>query len=179
MREYRIQRTINSIKLAYDALKEETGLIYLHLNSTSHLHKTLTIYDACRIPHQVDLDQAKFFLQKKATPLHERFLELKAKGAHEEAKKSIDSVIAMILSRCKKGFADRDIVDRNFGLIQTRAIEIDSGSFLKNPEMENPWAYKQELFYATLELKLWLKKHYPEMAVFLEDRVNEEILKET
>lgn len=175
MREFRIQRTFDSIRLAFGELKEETGLIYLHLNPTEHLQRQLMIYDACGIRHQIDLDSAKFFLQKCALPLERHFSQLKEKKADAEAKKSIDSLIELLITRCKKGFADRDIVNRNFGYIQTQAIEIDSGSFLRNERMHDPLVYKQEIFYATLELKDWLKKNYPEMADYLEDRVNEEI----
>jgi hypothetical protein len=175
MREFRIQRTFNSLKLAHDELKEQTGLIYLHLNPTDHLRRELTIYDACGIPHKVELDKAKFFLQKCATPLSAHFAALKAREACEDAKKSIDSLIGLILLRCQKGFSDRDFINRNLGYIGNQAIEIDSGSFLKNPRMQQPWIYKQELFYATLELKNWLRKNYPEMASYLEDRVTEEI----
>jgi hypothetical protein len=177
MREFRIQRTFSSLKLAYDHLPEETGLIYLHLNATKDLHKTLSIYDSCGICHHIDLDTAKFFLQKRATPLPAHFAQLKAQGAHAKAKESIDSLLAMILSRCKKGFADRDVLLRNLGYIGTRAIEIDAGSFLHSPHMSEAWIYKQELFYATLELKEEFKKHYPEMVSYLEQRVSEEIFR--
>ncbi|MBI2812052.1 MAG: hypothetical protein HYX67_14645 [Candidatus Melainabacteria bacterium] len=176
IREFRIQRTFNSIKLAYDELKDETGLIYLHLNPTTDLNRTLTLIDACGIHHKIDLDHAKFFLQKRAIPLEKHFSLLR--GKDELAKKSIDSLVEMLLVRCKKGFADRDILNRNLGYIGTQAIEIDSGSFMKNPKMREPWLYKQELFYATLELKLWLKKHYPEMVGYLEERVNQEIVRD-
>lgn len=175
IREFRIERTFSSIHLAYENLKEETGLIYLHLNPTDHLQKTLTLYDACGIAHSVDLDTCKFFLQKRAVPLEQHFASLQKKRADDEAALSIDSLIQMLSRRCKKGFADRDIVNRNFGYIGTQAIEIDSGSFRKNPQMRQPWIYKQELFYATLELKSWLKKNYPEMVSYLENRVTEEI----
>jgi hypothetical protein len=175
IREFRIQRTFSSIKLAYDELKEETGLLYLHLNPTNHLRRSLTIYDSCGIRHQIDLDTAKFFLQKRATPLEGHFAALKRQNDPAAAKESIDSLIDLFLTRCKKGFSDRDIRNRNLGYIGTQAIEIDSGSFHKNPRMQEPWVYKQELFYATLELKSWLKKHYPEMVGYLEERVSTEI----
>lgn len=175
IREFRIQRTFSSIKLAYDELKEETGLLYLHLNPTTHFHKTLTLYDSSGIRHEIDLDTARFFLQKKAIPLESHLAALRSQGADQLAKNSIDSLIQMILSRCKKGYGDRDILNRNLGFIGTEAIEIDSGSFLKNPRMKEPWVYKQEIFYATLELKSWLKKNYPEMVGYLEQKVSEQI----
>jgi len=178
IREFRLQRTFSSLKLAYDELKEETGLLYLHLNPSNHLKRSLILYDACGVQHQIDLDTAKFVLQKRATPMQQHFATLKKQGAEKEAKLSVDSFLQMLLSRCKKGYADRDVLNRNMGFIGSRAIEIDAGSFLPNPRMRHPWIYKQELFYATLQLKLWMKKHYPEMAHYLEDRVTEEIQKD-
>jgi hypothetical protein len=175
IREFRIQRTFSSIKLSYDELKEETGLLYLHLNASKYFHKSLTLYDGIGIRHQIDLDSARFFLQKRAIPLEDHLTALRTMDRHDEAKASIDSLLGLILIRCKKGFADRDIMNKNLGFIGTQAIEIDSGSFRKNPCMREPWIYTQELFYATLELKSWLKKNYPEMVGYLENRVSEEI----
>jgi hypothetical protein len=175
IREFRIQRTFRSIKLAYDELKDETGLLYLHLNPSDHLHRSLALYDGNGIRHEIDLDSARFFLQKRAVPLERHFRALYQSGKHDDAKSSIDSLLSLILNRCKKGFADRDIFNKNFGFIGNQAIEIDTGSFHKNPRMCEPWIYKQELFYATLELKGWLKKNDPEMVSYLEDRVSEEI----
>jgi hypothetical protein len=175
IREFRIQRTFNSIKLAYNELKKETGLIYLHLNPTDHLHRVLALYDGNGIRHEIDLDSARFFLQKRAILLEHHFAQLNKNKRDEDAKASIDTLLHLILSRCKKGFADRDIFNKNLGFIDNRAIEIDTGSFYKDVRMQLPWIYKQELFYATLELKSWLKKHYPEMVDYLEERVSEEI----
>ena len=175
IREFRLNRTFSSIKLAYDSLKKETGILYLHLNPTDHFHHSLTLYDASGIAHQIDLDSSKFFLQKKAVAVEPHLAALKARGAHEESKACIDSLIALLVGRCKKGFSDRDILDRNLGFIGTEAIEIDSGSFTRSPRMAQPWLYKQELYYGTLELKAWLKKHYPEMVSYLEDRVSEQV----
>lgn len=175
IREFRLQRTFNSIKLAYEQLKQETGLLYLHLNPTENLHQFLVLYDANGIRHQIDLDSARFFLQRRAIPLEQHFASLSKSHGHEEAKKSIDSLLNLILSRCKKGFSDRDVFNKNLGFIDNCAIEIDTGSFHKDVGMQQPWIYKQELFFATLELKSWLKKHYPEMVPYLEDRVSEEV----
>jgi hypothetical protein len=175
IREFRIHRTFSSIKLAYNNLREETGLLYLHLNPTDNLHHVLTLYDGNAIRHQIDLDSARFFLQKSAVPLEQHFSMLHENGRNEAAKESIDSLLHLILIRCKKGFTDRDVFNKNFGFIDNQAIEIDTGSFHKDNHMQEPWIYKQELFYATLELKKWLKNHYPELLGHLEKRVSEEI----
>ena len=175
MREYRLLRTFTSLKLAYTQLKEEAGLLYLHLNPTEHLQRSLTLYDSCGIAHTIDLDTAKFFLQKKAVPIETHLAALKQEENHAAAKECIDSLLQLILVRCTKGFADRDIVDRNLGFIGTQAIEIDSGSFLENERMREPFVYRQELFYGTLELKSWLQEEYPELLPYLEETVTERI----
>ena len=175
MREFRIGRTMLSLKLAYDNLKEETGLVYLHLNPSYHLKKKLTIYDPNMIGHQVDLDTTRFLLQQRAYPIAKHLLKLRAQGAHTHAQDGIDSFMDMMLSRCKKGFADRDIVNRNFGFINNQSIETDSGSFIPYPLMQHSRLYKQELFFGTLELKGWLIKNYPEILPHFHAKLNEEL----
>lgn len=175
IREFRLQRTFSSIHLAFNTLKEETGLIYLHLNPSHHFKTPLTLYDSCGLAHQIDLNGAKFVLQQRASPLMTHFKELLSKGLYTEAKTSIDTLIDLLLIRCKKGISDRDIVSRNFGYIGDRAIEIDAGSFTKMDAMKEKWLYRQELLYATLELKLWLKEQDPELALYLEAQVREKM----
>lgn len=176
MREFRIQRTFNSVMLAYEELKQETGLLYLHLNPSDNFHHSIVLYDGNGIRHEIDLDSTRFFLQKRAIPLEHHFAILSKNHRHEDAKKSIDSLLNLIASRCKKSFFDRDVFNKNFGFIGNQAIEIDIGSFQKDSRMQQPWIYKQELFYSTLELKCWLKKHYPEMVAYLDECVRERLL---
>ena len=178
IREFRIQRTFNSLILAYEELKQETGLLYLHLNPTDNFHHHIVLYDGNGIRHEIDLDSARFFLQKCAVPLEHHFDILSKSDRYEDAKKSVDSLLNLIVDRCKKGFSDRDVFNKNFGFINNQAIEIDIGSFQKDSRMQQPWIYKQELFYSTLELKSWLKKHYPKMVVYLEERISEYVFDE-
>lgn len=175
MREFRLLRTFSSIKLAYEELKKETGLIYLHLNPTDHFKRKLVLFDACNIAHQIDLDSAKFVIQQRAIPLEQHLSSLKKNKLHGLAKTSIDSLLQLIKTRCQKGFADRDVRNRNFGFIGMQAIEIDSGSFIKNERMRETHSIKQEIFFATLELKEWLQKHYPEMADYLDEKIHTEL----
>ncbi|MBS0620624.1 MAG: hypothetical protein JSS61_04095 [Verrucomicrobia bacterium] len=167
MRDFRLTRTFQSIHLAYTALKEETGLLYLHLNPTTHLQTTLHLTDSCGNPFSIDLDTARFFLQKKAVPLESHL----ARCQPEEAKACIDALIEQILSRCQKGFYDRDLCNRNFGFVGNRAIEIDSGSYSLRESMQEPLHYKREVYFATRELAAYLKINYPEIEPYLEEKV--------
>jgi len=167
MRAFRIQRTFNSLKLSHDYLKEETGILYLHLNLQNIVDKKFTLYDPCGIAHTIDLNQTHFYIQESATSLTEHLLSLKEKGEWEEACRSIDSLCALIVQRAKKGFADRDPRIKNFGFIGQRALEIDTGSFIPAMQMKEPQSCRQELFYATRELDEWAQKNYPDLAIYL------------
>ena len=171
MRAFRIQRTLNSCKCAYDHLKEETGLIYMHLNPTPIVQKTLTLYDACGIAHSVDLQAARFYLQERATVWEKHLLTLKKNKEEERAKKCVDSLCDLIYRRCQKGFADRDPLCKNFGFIGDRAVEIDIGSFTVCSAMKERRLYQRDLFFITLLFKQWAKEHYPELVPHISQNV--------
>jgi hypothetical protein len=167
MRAFRIQRTFNSLKLSHDYLKEETGILYLHLSAGDLIDKKCTLYDPCGIAHTIDLNQTHFYLQECATTLTQHFLILKEKGGWEEACRCVDSLCELIVQRALKGFADRDPRIKNFGFIGQRALEIDAGSFIPSIQMREPQSCRQELFYATRELDEWAQKNYPDLASYL------------
>jgi hypothetical protein len=175
IREFRLTRTFSSCKLAYDYLKEETGVFYLHLNPTDIFHRDLQLIDRNGIIHYIPLDQAKFLLQRRAKPLEQHFRQLVREKRYRDAEQSIDSLFNLILNRCKKGFFDRDFINRNLGYRGNQAIEIDLGSFIPDPHMTEPLAYKKELFFATLELRNWLEKHAPELLPYFDQQLNKEI----
>ncbi len=172
IREFRLTRTFSSLKMAYEELKDETGIFYLHLNPTTHLNNTLTLIDGNGIHHSIALDSTPFLLQHYAVPLEPHFETLLLKQEIGKAKESIDSLLDLIEVRCRKGFADRDFINRNIGYIGTKAIEIDMGSFNRDPEMKHPLAIKRELFFVTLELREWLKIHSPELLNYCEEQLN-------
>ncbi len=173
IRYFRILNTFTSSKIAWDHFKEETGLIYLHLNPTDDLHKTLTIYDKLGIRHEVDLDTTHFLLQQRADLVEETFKKLHKQGSEEQAKECIDSLIHLIVSRCQKGIFDRDpIIEQNFGFIGNKAIEIDVGSFSLNPEVQKKAMILQTLHAEILPLQTWLKeKRYVYLENYLQERL--------
>ena len=61
-----LDKDFQSYKIAFENLKDETGLIYLHLNKTNHLKKRLKFYDKLGIGYGIDLDDMHFLVQKKA-----------------------------------------------------------------------------------------------------------------
>ena len=45
-REEKRNKVFSAFKLSFDSLPNETGLLYVHLNPTEHLKKTLRLFDA-------------------------------------------------------------------------------------------------------------------------------------
>ena len=65
---HKLNKDSRSYTLAYERLKEETALLYVHLNRTNHLQQTVVVIDKIGVPHSLDLDQVEFLVQKKAEP---------------------------------------------------------------------------------------------------------------
>lgn len=172
VRKERLTSTFESCKIAEKELKEETGLLLLHLSETSHSLPIVTLIDKLGLQHLVALDKLSFILQKKAdllVPTLEKSVKL---GDTDAAKRSISSLLALISQRCKKGIADRDpTLGKNYGFIQNEAIVIDIGSFSKNPFLMRPQIGKRSLFYETLPLRCLLEKQFPDLVTHFEEEL--------
>lgn len=142
-KEHRYKRHLfffNSCGLAFEKLKEETGLIYFCQRPNRHFSREITLYDAWGIPHRFDLSQTEFALQKKATLLFPYLKEKIRQGHLGDARDAIDAFILLIVLRCKKGIGDIDPNLRiNFGFIDKKAIEFDLGSYYSDPSLNTPF----------------------------------------
>lgn len=179
-REHRLHSILKSCHIAYTDFKEQTGLLFAHLNPSSDLKKRLTIIDKLGIIHQIELDQVEFVLQKRAELVYKRLAQLVDSDDTIALKKSVDAFCDLILQRCKKGINwDDPIVYRNYGFVGHRPCLIDIGSFRYNASLKQPFIYKKQLFYETLEIKCWLEKHYPSLLPYfsqkMEDLLSDEV----
>jgi hypothetical protein len=169
----RLDSIFTSCKIAMEELQEETGMLYLHLNQTTHLNKQLTLIDKIGNRHRIDLDQTAFLLQKKGELVFPTLENLIGQGEMVKAKEAIHSLIKLIASRCEKGIVNRDpIMRRNFGYFENRAIEIDVGSFAYNPHMKKTYSQKRELFFETRELEEWLESRHPQLIPYFKEELN-------
>jgi hypothetical protein len=158
---------LESYKIAYQELREETGLLYLHLNKTdSHI---LTMIDKTGFLHQIDLGATEYALQKKVDALIVPMLNQLRRNP-EVLKERIHSLLSLIASRCSKGIADRDTaIHRNIGFLGHNAIALDIGSYFKNEELKkNPY---DEIARHTKRLVRWLRKHQPSLLPFYEQKL--------
>lgn len=165
-----------SWKIAFEGLKLETGLIFVHLNRTQNLNKTLVIYDKMGLEHNIDLDKMQFLVQRKAEMLCPYIKNLMDKRDTQEAKNMLDRIIVLIISEYVRGYADNDhALMQNTGVLDGFPIHIDVGQFVKEENAKSPQVYKQDLFSKTFKFRKWLKRNYPELLEYLEFRLKEVI----
>jgi hypothetical protein len=165
---------VQSWKIAFDNLKEETGLLFVHLNKTQNILQQLTIYDKMGQKHLVDLDKMEFCIQRRATLLCDTLLDFKANEDLRGGSQLIHRLINLILSEYSRGLADNDhALMQNTGVAQGNPVHIDVGQFVFNEAVKQPFIFHQELFTKTYKFKLWLRENYPELGEYLENELSQ------
>jgi hypothetical protein len=131
-RKKRLHSLMNSFSLAYEELKKETGLLYLHLGPTDHLMSRVTLRDRLGSIYELDLDQTAFVLQAKTPLMIPLFKQRLAEGDREGAKAILRAFIDFVAFRAQRGIFNKDgSFLRNFGYDGGRVIQIDIGDFYR------------------------------------------------
>ncbi len=168
-KEAKLQREFKSYKIAYEQLKKETGLVFLHLNKTSNFGQTLDLIDKLGIHHKIPLDNYEFLIQKRASLLYTGLDQMIQNNRIEDAKESLSKLIGLLAHRAQLGISDKDPdLETNFGIIGTDPVQIDVGRFcLKSRPFD-----KNEIIRITDDLHSHLNKTCPELAVHLKTQIN-------
>lgn len=163
-KQRKLEGIFNSWKIAYEDLRPETQLVYIHLNKSKNLNQTLTIYDKMGFEHRLEADNLEFLLQRKAKMLCHYINELMANGNVSEAQGLLSRIIHLILSEYQRGLADNDhALMQNTGVYKGNPIHIDVGQFVKREDIRDSKIFRQELFNKTYKFRLWLKKNHPDL----------------
>jgi hypothetical protein len=178
IKKYNLEKldiTFRSFKLAFEELKEQSGLIYLHNNKTNYLNRTIKVIDKLGMEYEVDLDSIPFVVQRTAQMLFPTLESLIAKNDLDSAKKTLSNLIDLIVLRAKKGIVDEDpVLERNYGLIDTDVIHIDIGRFVKEPEYEKLSDLpRKEVLKTTESLKHWLEGHHQALFNFYQTLIDQ------
>lgn len=168
-----LDHIFESCQLAYNELREETGLLYLHLNKEPY-SRYITLIDKLGFSHIIDINATEYALQKKADNLiFPAIAQLLKKQDISATKNHIHSLFNLIAKRCCKGIGDRDTaLRRNYGFLYSQPIAIDIGSYYCNESLKDPINARAEIAHKTRRLERWLKKHYPELLVYYEQELN-------
>lgn len=161
-------------KTAYENFREETELLYIHFNPTSHLGTHLTLIDKIGITRSIDLDQIAFLVQKKALMLCPAIEEMMQKGKSDAAKDLIEQLYALMLSDYARGYFDTDFaLMQNTGVVEGKPIHIDVGLFEFDEKMKEPAAFKDNLCQRMDKFGQWLERSYPELFSVQQNQLKE------
>jgi len=142
-RRHRAQLYRTGYQLAFDELRQESGLIALHFETTEQL-PSLRLQTKVGKELQVDLNKISFVLQKKAAPFTERL------AAAEQAYR------ALLDLRISRGISDYEHhIDRNFGWLEEELILLDPGRLHRDPDLAIPLRATEERELCVTRFKKW------------------------
>ncbi len=160
----------SSYKIAYELLREETGLLFSHLVLGDGFHAQVTLVDHAHTEHHIDLGNFEFVLQKRAADILPTIVTSMNEHGEEEAKKVIDGIFDFFHRRLDKGIVDLDpTIGGNLGVIEGTVVQIDVGRFVIP---DSPKLFRKEwerFMFKNRSFCTWLQENYPSLyAYYLE-----------
>jgi hypothetical protein len=157
--KHRAEFFLNCCHLTFYNLKNESGLVYMHLNRTENLHPKVILSDKLGYTYSLEMDNFEFLVQKKAELLFPLLSKLIKEGKQEEAFKRLQDLVQLLIDRSKKGIIDRDSPRRfgeNIGFADSKPVFIDFGEFSRSEIIRYPAFYKAHIRRQTKDLVDWL-----------------------
>lgn len=150
----RLEKLFRRHKIAFENLKEETGLIFVHLHPSKQVHHRICITTPKKGKEILDLTDTPFVIQERAVLVPQYLSQL----SPEEGKKAIAHLEAFFRKRTEKGLTDRiQTMENNYGFVGEKPIQIDFGRLRYEPEMEK----EQELRRIIDNLQRWVQDKFP------------------
>jgi hypothetical protein len=162
-------------KLAYDHLRQESGLIFIQLNPSSSV-RLITLIDKRGLKRSINLQKATYIIQEKGEILSIALAHLLDKGELQKAQNLIQQLFLLYQSEYSKGLYDLDHgIMHNIGCVGDRLIHLDVGKIIDDEQMKQPNLYKKDLEKVALKISRWMSQHYPKYAEEMEQRMKEQL----
>lgn len=168
--QFLYERIFASYKDAYELLREETGLLYIHLNKTSEFRSKVTLIDNKGRNYSLNIDAVEFIVQQRAQMIYDRFSKLIKNENYEDLKICIRSFLQLIAARCEKGFIDQELsIRKNFGFVGNKAIQFGCATLARDGSMKYPLNFRNEILEIAEHLDNWAQEEYPEASLFIQE----------
>lgn len=157
-----LERNLRSYVISYNHFKEESGILYHHLQKTAELHSHLSFFDKLGYRYTINLDDYAFVVQKRGVSTRDMLANLLKEGKTQEIKEKFYQLIDFSIRRCQKGVGDSDFKFKsNLGFIDGLPSQIDLGSLFLDEKQKEPEVYKTKIAKSAKHFRRWLEKHYP------------------
>lgn len=155
--ERRLYFLLESFRLAFEELRSETALVYLHLQRTEHLSHPLIIKDRLGRIYRLDSNRTAFMIQEKKPIMMASFQDRLRKGDRKGAEEILDGFLHVLSARSEKGIYNKDpSFMRNFGWEKGRGFQIDIGSFYRKSNMPLQEAREKSFQETVAHVRNWL-----------------------
>ena len=139
---------------AFEEIKEEAGLIAIHLSANTTDLPSCTLQDPKGKYHLINLNRFSFIVQKRCDCIDKTF----SKMSLEEKQKTLAALEILMQSLAKKGFYNlRDnFKDENFAILDDKALMIDVGNVIfVDTQRQHP---EEEFQRVKTILQTWMKE---------------------
>lgn len=175
-KERKLFGVFNSYKLAYDIDKDESGLIFIQLNTENNPKRFATIIDKIGIKRIVDLQHYPFILQYKGENLRTVIGELLKKQDVETAEMRLGQILDLYAQEYAKGVYDHDHgVMQNTGFIGDKPLHLDVGKLLPEEKMRDKAHAKADAELVVRNMNLWVVKNFPQYSERISRFLNEKL----
>ncbi len=155
-------RIYSGYKIACDMLPQETGILYVHFNTTSHLRETLSLTLPSGQSLSVDLDDCDFIVARRAVTLPKHLNALLAEGKVKEAGESLRRMLELYCVFFQKNVRDRDVaIANNYGFVDGAPVLFDAGRLLPCSGQEAKKKYRKKMQTLLPSFRNWIKAQYP------------------
>ena len=171
VRQGKCHAVLSSCKTALLHVKEDTGVLFAHLNPTALTTPPLKLIDKHGKPWALDLGKSCFLLQKKADLFYPHIQKKMEEGDLEGAKYAITSTLKLLNRFIDMGvFENNAILRKNFGFIEGEAMQFDIGKFKFDGSRKPD---KREIGVITQSFYRWIGKNFPELLPHFDEKLQE------
>lgn len=168
-KERKLQGVFEGHRIAYNHDKENSGLIYIHLNLSDTLHLKAQLIDKIGRKHIVDLDKTVFVLQKKGETLRTVLDNLMKQKDVKTAALRANQILSMYREEYSHQVYDRDHgISHNTGFIGDQPFHLDVGKFSYDPKMSDPAVHAADLEHVAYKIREWVRLNHPEQTAEFE-----------
>lgn len=148
---------------AYKHDKEDTGLVYLHLNKTQHdWNMDVTISDKLGRKFSVSLDDHVFVIQKKGIVLRDALRQSLKAGKVEQTTQELKQIVDLYMREYKKGIYDCDHgLTHNTGFtFEGNAFRFDVGKSCYGEEFKSASFIRKDMDKVLAMMSEWLRDNF-------------------